>query len=297
VNGATGTSSKSQVGPCYWCGKMGHLANACPDARLNAMHATHDEEVDERRNHQQDEDNAPGNEPTSKSSGTHEQERNKVPSDDDAYYAEMYECYSYEESASDLDSKEDNEGAHFGAMRASAPSKAPPKTEDRTFRSGIHRLEPQKEYPAEDRDCLAAYIEIGGLRALTLFDTGANLDAVSPAFAENCESELVELVQPVRLDLGCKGSKSKINYATWANTKVGPVDCVWWFDVRNIARYDAVVGMPFCKQNGVVIDVPNWKITVQGEVIDVLEVGKGMARHKNKFKSQSHSFRAQVSSN
>ena len=56
--------------------------------------------------------------------------------------------------------------------------------------------------------CLAAYIKLNGVKAYTLFDS------VSPDFTWVAMMPVKTLEDPVTLQLGCVGSRSKINYGT-----------------------------------------------------------------------------------
>jgi hypothetical protein len=116
-------------------------------------------------------------------------------------------------------------------------------------------------------------VNINGVDAFTLFDTGSTVNAISPALADNSNADLFELAKPVRLGLGCKGSKSKINVGAKVRTKLGPINTMWYFDVANIDFYDAIVGMPFCAKHGVVIDPANRMVIVNGNKIAAMKEG------------------------
>src|ERR1700723_944863 len=70
-----------------------------------------------------------------------------------------------------------------------------------------------KHVNGEDQ-CLAAFISINGIRAYTLFDSGSTTDPVSPDLARVAELPLLALDKPVTLQLGCSGSRLKVNFAT-----------------------------------------------------------------------------------
>jgi hypothetical protein len=54
---------------------------------------------------------------------------------------------------------------------------------------------------------------------------------------------------------------------------VGPVNIdEWYFDVSNIAYYDAIVGMPFCQKHQVKIDIGSRTIEVAGQLIEIAGV-------------------------
>src|ERR1700749_2933225 len=62
--------------------------------------------------------------------------------------------------------------------------------------------------------CLTAYVKINGVKAYTLFDSGSTTDSISPDFTWVAQIPVKTLEDPVTLQLGCVGSRSKINYGT-----------------------------------------------------------------------------------
>ncbi|KAJ7579056.1 hypothetical protein C8J56DRAFT_1059298 [Mycena floridula] len=81
---------------------------------------------------------------------------------------------------------------------------------------------------AKQKRCLTAWFEINGLKAYTLCDSGSTTDALSPDFTRVAKIKAHELENPVNVVLGTVGSKSKINYGTYATVnralKRGVVD-------------------------------------------------------------------------
>jgi hypothetical protein len=119
------------------------------------------------------------------------------------------------------------------------------------------------------------------------------LDAISPGFAENCAAKLFQLNKPVKVGLGCKGSKSMINFGTYVRTRVAEFDHEWYYDVSNIAHYNAIVGMPFCSQHKVTIDVENRRIYMDGNELPVVEEGKRLVgTSEDKSKPMNKKWRA-----
>ncbi|KAF8136884.1 hypothetical protein K438DRAFT_1786451 [Mycena galopus ATCC 62051] len=84
----------------------------------------------------------------------------------------------------------------------------------------------------KDIACLSAQVEINGTLAYMLFDSGSNIDSLTPEFtrATNCKSIMLD--EQVTLQLGCVGSRFKINYD----------------------RYDGVIGTPFMNKHGIIFD-------------------------------------------
>ncbi|KAL0565009.1 hypothetical protein V5O48_017024 [Marasmius crinis-equi] len=106
---------------------------------------------------------------------------------------------------------------------------------------------PHREF-AENR-CLATWININNMKCFALFDTGSTADILSPDFATMANTDIFQLRNPVILQLGTKGSRSRINYGCEAEFHLGDeqnnASGRNYFDVANIDRYDMVVGCAF----------------------------------------------------
>jgi hypothetical protein len=190
----------------------------------------------------------------------------------DDNHVEAYKAYKQDVSdmSSDLESSDGT--VHMRAMRRSSAE----EEKFVTFRSSLSRAEKRLSYPVEMRECLAGYITIDGMRAWTLFDLGSDCDAISPAFVQIAKIKTFELPKPIALELGCKGSKSKITHGTNVIAEIGPILITWYFDVANIVHYNAIVGMPFCSCFGLTIDVKARKVYLSdGSVVPTsLEGGR-----------------------
>ena len=99
-----------------------------------------------------------------------------------------------------------------------------------------------KHVNGEDQ-CLAAYITINEIRAYTLFDSGSTTDAVSPDLARVAELSLLALGKPVTLQLGCSGSRSKVNFATTTMINFELVHVLTFLDIANLDKYDCILGV------------------------------------------------------
>jgi len=96
---------------------------------------------------------------------------------------------------------------------------------------------------------------INGKEGKVLFDTGtigANL--ISAAFVTTHGIPCIEMKEPTRILMAMKGSRSKSH-------KESTVDLVGKLPtkgnkmlVENLAKYDALIGMPFVKQEGGIIE-------------------------------------------
>lgn len=104
-----------------------------------------------------------------------------------------------------------------------------------------------------------------------LFDSGCTTDSITPEFAYICKASRVDLKEPVGLQLGTKGSKTRINFGARATLTVGTVKKEHYFDVVDIDRYDAILGTVFCREHGVLLDFGRDQIVVRGTVIPLFK--------------------------
>ncbi len=134
------------------------------------------------------------------------------------------------------------------------------------------------KYPSdrsvELRWMLVSTVEINGTKALVMFDSGAEMDALSPDFVRACHIPVLELPSPLVLQMGTKGSRSCIYYGTNVNLKVLGHKSKHYFDVVNIDRYDAILGAPWLNTHGVVLDFKNHIVSVGAESLPTLDALK-----------------------
>ncbi|KAF8325610.1 uncharacterized protein EI90DRAFT_2860609, partial [Cantharellus anzutake] len=76
--------------------------------------------------------------------------------------------------------------------------------------------------------------------AYTLFDSGAKMDAISPDFVCAVHIPILQLENPVVLQMGMKGTRSQILFGTNVDVEINGHVEKHYFDVINIDRYDAI---------------------------------------------------------
>ncbi|KAJ7217497.1 hypothetical protein B0H12DRAFT_1032092, partial [Mycena haematopus] len=125
----------------------------------------------------------------------------------------------------------------------------------------------------KDIACLTAEVDIGGCKAYILFDSGSNTDSLTPEFAKATKCKVFKLEEQVTLQLGCVGSRSRINYGSRAPVSFGGIKGYSYFDIVNLDRYDGVIGTPFMIKHGVILDFGKREIQFpSGQVIPSLTV-------------------------
>ena len=123
-----------------------------------------------------------------------------------------------------------------------------------------------------EQACITAYVAINGLKAHVLFDSGSTTDSLSPDFVRVANIKPFELEDPVVLQLGCVGSRSRINYGAKAPIAIGKISDELYFDVVNPDRYDAVLGTPFLRKYGASLNFASNGIMISGDLVPALTI-------------------------
>jgi hypothetical protein len=122
---------------------------------------------------------------------------------------------------------------------------------------------------------MAALIKVNGLQAYTLLDSGSTTVSVTHDFARVAKLDVMQLENPVPLQLGTVGSRSMINFGTKTRLELGPVlEHDAYLDVVNIDRYDMIVGTPFMRKHGLVLNFADDTLNINGKVIETLTSGQ-----------------------
>src|SRR6266481_486565 len=112
----------------------------------------------------------------------------------------------------------------------------------------------QPSRPREGNHTLSGFWEGHGGRDHCLLDSGCEGVMASSNFARATGMAMFQLDQPVSLQLACVGSKSTINYGARAVIKFETTTVKEVFDIANIDYYDVILGTPFLRRLGVVLD-------------------------------------------
>ena len=154
---------------------------------------------------------------------------------------------------------EEEDAAYVRAMRDKVVSIQKENPSRAAMNPKIDRPRRSKAYES----CLATYVEINGMEAFTLFDSGSSADAISPDFAQVSDTRIHTLDRPVPLQLGTVGSRASINYGVRTSVEFGSrKEEKYYLDVINIDRYDAILGAPFMRRFGIRLDFESNSIIV-----------------------------------
>ena len=127
----------------------------------------------------------------------------------------------------------------------------------------------------EEKRCLATWVEINGLKAWTLWDSGSTTTGITPAFAELAQIAVDELEDPHVLQLGTVGSRSIIKYGADVMTNVAGTRISTYVDIANFDRYEMIIGTPFMIKNKVNLDFDKLEVVIQGKRVPAILVPNG----------------------
>ena len=95
---------------------------------------------------------------------------------------------------------------------------------------------------------------------------------LSPEFMQAMGIKTFALEQPITLQLACIGSRSMINYGTHATIKIGRKVVKEYFNIVNVEHYNVILGTPFLRKMGIVLDFRSPGIIWIGK--EVIPTGK-----------------------
>ncbi len=112
---------------------------------------------------------------------------------------------------------------------------------------------PANRMPSAKR-MLTAHVKIAGVKAYVLFDSRAETDAISLDYIQAVHIPILQLENPVLLQMGTKGTHSQIIYGTNMDVKINGHIQTHYFDVVNINKYNVILGAPWLNENKAVLD-------------------------------------------
>ena len=92
------------------------------------------------------------------------------------------------------------------------------------------------------------------MKAHCLLDSGSEGVLLSLEFTQAMGIKMFALEKPIALQLACISSRLMINYGTHVTIKIGRKVVEEYFDIANVEHYDAILGTPFLRKMGIVLD-------------------------------------------
>ncbi|KAJ7471585.1 hypothetical protein B0H11DRAFT_1654194, partial [Mycena galericulata] len=125
---------------------------------------------------------------------------------------------------------------------------------------------------------ISAQLRINGTDAYALIDSGSTTNSISPEFAHVTHAPRIRLQEQITLQLGCVGSRSRINYGTRVPVDFGGIKGHVYFDQVNLDRYDCIIGTPFLNRHGAIIDFGKRELRFpNGNVVPALPIDEEAA--------------------
>jgi len=126
-----------------------------------------------------------------------------------------------------------------------------------------------------DRHCMAVHVKVNGLDAYTLLDSGCTTILVTHDFGRVAKLKVMQLENPVTLQLGTVWSQSMINFGAWTCLELGTIkEDDTYMDIVNLDRYNMIIGTPFVWMHGLVLDFDKDLIYVRGHATETLTAGQ-----------------------
>ncbi|KAI0045611.1 hypothetical protein FA95DRAFT_1495321 [Auriscalpium vulgare] len=139
-------------------------------------------------------------------------------------------------------------------MRAKPAVETTPKW---AYTANIRRQSTPEEQPDRNpylHQVLAANLKIGGAEMYVLFDSGSTTNGISHDAAHVAKLDVFQLKEPMTLQLGCVGSRSRVNFGTRSAMTTRDKTFPCFLDIVNIEHYDVILGTPFLKEYRVILD-------------------------------------------
>src|SRR6266571_2848338 len=169
--------------------------------------------------------------------------------------------------------KKDALGKHIKAPKENKEKgkkdQRPNETQTPLFDVKLHISKDAGKYPVNrplsTKRTLMAHVKIAGIKAYMLFDSGAETDAISLDFIQAVHIPILQLENPVLLQMGTKGTHSQIIYGMNVDVEINGHVQTHYFDVVNINKYDVILGAPWLNENKALLDFESHIVKTQGK--------------------------------
>jgi hypothetical protein len=104
------------------------------------------------------------------------------------------------------------------------------------------------------RHCPTVVLKVNGVDAFVCFNSGSELDTISPDFAQAIGIKPMAKDASIKICLATKGSMSTTSYEVEVNIDLGEATLEPPLKVLNLDRWDVILGSYFCNRYNVCID-------------------------------------------
>jgi len=284
---------KSADVTCFACGKRGHYASdpVCPNKGKPRVAAIQEEQ--EAAAEAGPSANAEAAEAAAGTDVHYLDVEDEEPQEDEQYYGSQYTSENDVEQYEEYYEYSDPENSEMlysirpiaddangdTAIRASliAMNEKPSGKDKQPAKLRMRVSKEPRERPHKEGAMIQPIVtkmSLNGLEAVVMFDTGSTADAISPEFARVSDTKVSPLTVSVPVQLGCKGSRANITHGTECTVKYGPVNGPHYFDIVNIDRFDAIIGIGFMRKHGIVLDPLANSIIIRGQAFPAFSEGE-----------------------
>jgi hypothetical protein len=263
---------------CYNCGRCGHISKDCKAPRKHRVHI-HVAHTEMQHNpHDADDE-------------LHDEEQRPLPqeyeeecpdlNDNEEYIEVKVNSYTQENSyyarESDMEfmSPMYDRAVEPEDMLATVEANRPEEGWVKICKAVMRVSKTTHAHPTmtkEEKECLATFVNIGGFKAWTLWDSGSTMMGITPTFSQVADVPIFPLLDPHVLQLGTIGSRSVVNYGTEVDVTVPGAKGLIYMDIANFDHYNMIIGTPYMRQNKVQLDFENDQVIVNGIAMPATKV-------------------------
>lgn len=254
---------------CWNCGQAGHFKDQCPnkDQRTKSPNRYHNNRNDRQasnsnvfrvssseKDYQSPPDETEGELDRDTELASPVMNSHSIIIEDDEDDDELL-CYSRQtfiepNTSCNAIETNDNSAHHRNTIHSS------------TFLSDITATTDRPERTPEQTLPVVIRIQVGKHSARVLIDTGAQLDMMSPTFADiiRKNADIRKLSEPVKIGMAVAGSHAYINYGAWTSVQLGPYFVAkHYFDIQKCPKYDIILGLPFLSKHNMTVSLGKTK--------------------------------------
>ena len=143
--------------------------------------------------------------------------------------------------------------------------------------------------------CLTAVLKINGTDAFVCWDSGSELNAISPDFVRAAGIKTVAKESPIKVHLATKGSTSTTSYEVDVNIDLGNTTIDHPLEVLNLDHWDVILGRYFCRRYNICLDYESNTICIGNITLQALSSDKEASMQKAQRRAQQGPAKPKVS--